>query len=120
MAAIKIAHLDHVEILVKDKEASEAWYKKVLGLKRRYLKEWGQDWLVLGAGSSWILLAEPGQGRKVQRQHFAFQVSMAEYGLARKELEGQGIKLSEEDHGVSRSFYFQDPDGHRLEITAYR
>lgn len=120
MAAVKIAHLDHVEILVKDKAASEAWYKKALGLKRRYLKEWGEGWVVLGAGSSWILLAEPDRGRKVQRQHFAFQVSMAEYGLAKKELAAQGIDLSEEDHGVSRSFYFADPDGHRLEITAYR
>src|SRR4051812_3490422 len=114
-----IACLDHVQVFVKDRARSQAWYEDVLGLKRRYLKEWGESWLVLGAGKSWILLSVKESG-PVASQHFAFQFKDAAYVAALKELQGKGIKVSQEDHSVSRSMYLKDPDGHRVELTAYR
>ncbi|MGB5355176.1 MAG: VOC family protein, partial [Eudoraea sp.] len=37
----EIDFLDHVAIRVKDLKVSEAWYEKVLGLKKYQLDEWG-------------------------------------------------------------------------------
>jgi catechol 2,3-dioxygenase-like lactoylglutathione lyase family enzyme len=114
---LEFSCLDHVLVPVRDLKKSEAWYQKTLGFERRYLKEWGPDWHVLGCGKSWIVLSESGQ---FSQHHFAFQIPLAGYPAARQTLEAHGLEVSEEDHGVSRSLYFHDLDGHRLEITAYR
>ena len=34
-------------------------------------------------------------------------------------LRGRGIAFEFQDHGVSHSIYFQDPDGLQLELTTY-
>ena len=36
-----------------------------------------------------------------------------------RELKRRGIKFGFQDHEISHSIYFDDPDGHKLEITTY-
>jgi len=52
-------------------------------------------------------------------QHIAFQVESNEALLAAKaELEAKGVEvLGPTEHGIIRSIYFFDPNGHRLELT---
>jgi len=51
--------------------------------------------------------------------HFAFRADRANFETARRELAAKGIVVSYQDHDISHSIYFSDPDGHRLEITTY-
>lgn len=52
-------------------------------------------------------------------QHIAFQVKDAEALVAAKmELESKGIEVvGVTEHGIIRSIYFFDPNGHRVELT---
>ncbi|MBT1451258.1 VOC family protein [Glaciecola sp. XM2] len=53
-------------------------------------------------------------------QHIAFEVPSMEELLASKEkLESNGIDvLGPTDHGIFKSIYFFDPNGHRIELAA--
>jgi catechol 2,3-dioxygenase-like lactoylglutathione lyase family enzyme len=120
--------LDHIALAVKDVERSVAWYKEVLGLERRYQDAWGSYPAVVGAGTTSIALF-PVDGPEpkprpdsdvLAMRHFAFRTDRANFDLARRELSQRGILLHSEHHGISESLYFQDPDGHELEITTYQ
>lgn len=52
-------------------------------------------------------------------QHIAFQVRDSEALIAAKtELEGKGLEVvGVTEHGIIRSIYFFDPNGHRIELT---
>lgn len=52
-------------------------------------------------------------------QHIAFQLKDEQALLeAKKELESKGVDvLGVTDHGIIKSIYFFDPNGHRLELT---
>jgi len=39
--------------------------------------------------------------------------------ISRSAREERGIKFEFQDHEISHSIYFRDPDGHALEITTY-
>ena len=39
--------------------------------------------------------------------------------VAQAELKRRGIQFEFQDHKISHSIYFDDPDGHHLEITTY-
>jgi catechol 2,3-dioxygenase-like lactoylglutathione lyase family enzyme len=49
----------------------------------------------------------------------AFRVGRPAFDRARTELADRGVAARFEDHKVSHSLYFADPDGHRLELTTY-
>lgn len=52
-------------------------------------------------------------------QHIAFELGSEQELLdAKAELESKGVEvLGPTDHGIIRSIYFFDPNGHRLELT---
>lgn len=52
-------------------------------------------------------------------QHIAFELETeAELAAAKAELEEKGLKVvGITEHGIIRSIYFFDPNGHRLELT---
>lgn len=80
-------------------------------------------------GESMLGIRENYPSPLVQRQHFAFKVDLADMLKARSYLEGLGIK-SENFYGESSeqlivfpfmpavSIYFEDPDGHSVELLA--
>jgi|GEM_PF-282007 len=115
--------IDHLHLHVADRAAAEAWYARVLGLRRLpELEHWAGDGgpLTLSDDAGRLHLAvfeRPPQGGTPT---IALRVSAS--GLLdwrahlRREL-GQAPALVE--HGESRSIYFADPDGNGFEITSY-
>ena len=120
---IRVSGLDHVAIPVSDMERSIRWYRTMFGLERRFEKEWGTEPAFLCAGGTCIALLSDG-GRLPETspptvRHFCFRTDEEAFGRALAELESSAIPFSLDDHGVSRSLYFQDPDGHWIEVTVY-
>jgi catechol-2,3-dioxygenase len=118
-----IRSVDHVHVFVADRAAAEAWYERVLGFKR--MKEY-EFWAADGGpltiqneqGTVHIALFErPAQPC---RSTVAFGVSAAEFLRWKLHLtQHLGKAPTLEDHDLSVSLYFQDPDGNPYEITTY-
>ena len=51
--------------------------------------------------------------------HFAFGTDRRNFLVAQDELTNRGIAFQFQDHEISHSIYFSDPDGHQIEITTY-
>ena|SRR5580765_5324683 len=123
----EVQGLDHVAIAVSDLQKSAQWYHHVLGLERRYQKAWGEYPVMMCAGNSGVALfpAKANAQQELEREaepatrHIAFKVDAVNYAAAKIALRSRGIVFQEQDHQVSHSIYFADPDGHRLEITTY-
>jgi catechol 2,3-dioxygenase-like lactoylglutathione lyase family enzyme len=115
--------LDHVALAVRDQAASAAWYEDVLGLERVYEDVWGDMPVMVAAHGSGIALFPPrgdGEGAPAIRiLHLAFRVDRANFESAQAALAECGVAFTFEDHEVCHSIYFNDPDGHRLELTTY-
>lgn len=120
----KLDEFDHVAITVQDLERSAAWYQEVLGLERKFEKNWGRYPVFVAAGSSGLALfpkdATVEQSSKGQNmKHFAFRANRENFEKARTELQERGIEFEFHDHDISHSIYFRDPDGYKVEITTY-
>jgi catechol-2,3-dioxygenase len=53
-------------------------------------------------------------------RHIAFRATAENYLNAKNKLRLLRIPYEEQDHVISESIYFEDPDGYQLEITTYR
>ena len=124
---MQLEGIDHVAMSVRDVERSAQWYIDVLGFERRYEGMWEGIPVFIGKGATSIALfparshegsASAGQGG-VRMLHLAFGATRKSFLAAQEELKQRGIKLEFQDHEISHSIYFSDPDGHQLEITTY-
>jgi catechol-2,3-dioxygenase len=119
--APKLQAIDHVHIQVSNRELSEQWYKKVLGLGReKKLEFWTNDGgpltITNSEGSIHLALFESESN---QRTVVAFAVSGQEYIKWYSHLTYEGLQVKHNNHEVSWSVYFKDPDGNPYEITTY-
>ena len=119
--------IDHVAIAVRDIQAAAKWYIDVLGFEPRYEGMWDGIPTFIGKGATAIALfpsredlAEAGKTRaRSGMLHLAFGTTAGGFSAAQKELKRRGIEFEFQDHEISHSIYFRDPDGHALEITTY-
>src|SRR5688572_1291448 len=124
---MKVEGVDHVALVVRDVERSIRWYGDVLGLERLHADVWGDIPAFIGAGTTALALfpvrdgdAQPPPGRNaITMLHLAFRTDAAGFRAAKEELTQRGIAWTFQNHTVSHSIYFEDPDGHQLEITTY-
>jgi catechol-2,3-dioxygenase len=114
---------DHIHVFVANRANSEKWYSEVLGLYRtKELEFWATDGgpLTIQNRSGSIHIALFERTPQTCRSTVALRVGAAEYAAWKAHLErllpGQ---VSEEDHHVSLSLYFNDPDGNPYEVTTY-
>jgi catechol 2,3-dioxygenase-like lactoylglutathione lyase family enzyme len=115
--------IDHVHVSVADRTAAESWYEKVLGLTRaKELEFWapGGGPLTIQNRDGTVHLALFEGATEMRPSTVAFGVSGKEFIRWQAHLgEVLATQLQAEDHTVSWSLYFGDPDGNRFEITSY-
>ena len=122
-----LKQIDHVAITVKDMEQSEKWYREVLGGKRCYEGHWEGPPVFVEIGGSSIALfpcesdvtINHTHHKAIAIQHFAFNTDVINFKKAQEELRQKKIDFHFSDHEISHSIYFNDPDGHEIEITTY-
>ena len=115
--------VDHIHIHVLNRTASEAWYRDVLGLHRQpELAFWasGGGPLTLSNAAGTVHLALFERPRETAHSTVAFAVGAAAFRAWQVHLQGAlGAAPALEDHTISWSLYFHDPDGNPYEITCY-
>ena len=119
--------IDHIAIAVRDIQAAAKWYIDVLGFEPRYEGMWDGIPTFIGKGATAIAFfpsredsAAAGKTRaRSGMLHLAFRADAESFAAAQKELKQRGIEFEFQDHEISHSIYFRDPDGHALEITTY-
>ncbi|WP_163557843.1 VOC family protein [Halomonas sp. NO4] len=135
---IDIQQIHHVAYRCNDAKETVEWYQDKLNME--FLVAIAEDkvpstkepdpymHLFLDAGNGNILAffeipTSPPMGRDPNTpawvQHIAFRVADEAALLAAKaELESKGVEvIGPTEHGIIRSIYFFDPNGHRLELT---
>jgi catechol 2,3-dioxygenase-like lactoylglutathione lyase family enzyme len=124
----EIEALDHVALAVRDVGRSAQWYADVLGFKREHEGLWNGVPVFIGNGAAAIALfpVQEGTGSMshdraaLRTLHFAFRADRENFLRARDELKKRVIPFEFQDHEISHSIYFRDPDGHEIEITTYQ
>jgi catechol 2,3-dioxygenase-like lactoylglutathione lyase family enzyme len=118
--------IDHVALSVRDADSSAKWYCDVLGFERQHDDVWNGYPVFVGKNDAAIALfpirkssSSSTSSSPVRVLHFAFRASRKEFVAAQTELKQRGIHFEFQDHEISHSIYFNDPDGHELEITTY-
>ena len=119
--------IDHVALSVRDIERSIQWYIDVLGFETQHQGMWDGVPTFIGKGNTALALFPVRETENrmapcraaITMLHLAFRTDRANFLKAQKELEQRGIKFHFQDHEISHSIYFRDPDGHELEITTY-
>jgi catechol 2,3-dioxygenase-like lactoylglutathione lyase family enzyme len=120
----KIEALDHVALAVRDVERSARWYADVLGFKQEL---WNGVPVFIGNGAAAVALfpvrdkagSTSHDHAPVRTLHFAFRTDRENFLHAQDELKKRAIPFDFQDHEISHSIYFRDPDGHEIEITTY-
>ena len=124
---MQLEGIDHVALAVRDVEEAAKWYVDVLGFERRYEGMWNGVPAFIGKGNTAIalfpLLSNDSKSAtrtgRIGMLHLAFRADRKNFLSAQEELKRRGIKFEFQDHEISHSIYFRDPDGHELEITTY-
>ena len=120
-----LEQIDHVALRCASPEATKAWYVTTLGFEHVFPGQWSGIPIFLRLGSTFIALfpqkgREPGSASHSSVSHLAFRAATyADFRLAQSELQAQGVSFQFQDHEISHSIYFSDPDGFQLEITTY-
>ena len=98
---LKLDHIDHVALTVKDVAASVAWYRDVLGLERRHQEAWGDCPAMMCAGATGVALfpadgepaPAPDPRRTATMRHLAFHADGANFVRAQAALAARGIEI---------------------------
>lgn len=138
-APFSLSRIHHVAYRCRDAAETVAFYEAALGM--RFTTAFAEDtvpstgahdpymhvFLDCGGGNIlafFELPEQPAMGRDPNTpewvQHIAFELpSLEALDAAKAHLQGLGLDvLGPTDHGIFKSIYFFDPNGHRLELAA--
>jgi catechol 2,3-dioxygenase len=121
---IQARKLGHVVLKVRDAQKSKEFYTRVLGMQVAYENpEWGAVFLSFGTEHHDLALFQLAtddtpEATQPGLHHTAWQLgSFEELQAAYQELHSLGIAVeATTEHRVTRSVYFHDPDGNRVEL----
>jgi catechol 2,3-dioxygenase-like lactoylglutathione lyase family enzyme len=113
---VKVSGIDHIVLHVTDVERARTFYTDVLGLS---VYRQNERQVFLHAGTQGVALFKKRDGAPLQTgndmNHLALNVTAGSYETLKAQLEAHGVTVTGrpgEDHCI----YFQDPDGHRLQL----
>ena len=115
---IKTTGIDHVVLWVSDLERSKRFYVDLLGMSVNHESEW-QSFLWCGDGCQIALFdaarigGDVSSGRELN--HMALRMEPASYEETKARLEAEGVTVMGRT-GDPTCIYFDDPDGHRLQL----
>ena len=119
----RVKRIGHVVLNVRDTEASTRFYTEALGMEVAAFNDKIQmAFLTFGSQHHDIALLQAPDGVEpsvLGLNHIALEIEGGEEELRRLygRLINMGTRIEDPiDHGISRSVYFFDPDGNRLEI----
>lgn len=123
---MQVQSLGHVVLKVTDLEKSEKFYGDMLGMPvcARF-NEQGMNMIFFSLGNHHELaLAEvsgeenTGGAQAAGLHHVAFCIGndMAQLIEAKGQLDAAGVSCMPIDHDVTKSLYFDDPDGNTVEL----
>jgi catechol 2,3-dioxygenase-like lactoylglutathione lyase family enzyme len=121
---MRLEQIDHVALRCASPEVTMRWYVSTLGFEHVFPGQWAGVPIFLRLGSTCIALfqqqsREPPSAR-VAVSHLAFRAAtQTDFQSAQGDLKTKGIPFEFQDHEISHSIYFADPDGFQLEITTY-
>jgi catechol 2,3-dioxygenase len=120
---VALRGINHIVLKVRSLEASDRFYREVLGLTR--VGERGRMWFyTAGAHHHDLALLEVGPDALFPRDHaaglfhFCLDVTTeTELAVLYQRCREAGIEiLGSADHNIMRSFYVRDPDGNVVEL----
>jgi len=110
-----ISGLNHLTLAVSDLDRSVVFYSQLLGFSIRMR---GPSSAYLEAGTLWLALVLDSKVRRgplPEYSHAALSVAARDLPVLVQKLGDAGVTRWQET-GRSDSFYFVDPDGHKLEL----
>jgi catechol 2,3-dioxygenase len=119
-------YLGHVNLYVRDSDASLTWYQDVLGLHLYHHRPGQAAFLSADLNQSHeVALMTVGKDaplqmrRQVGLNHLAFMMeSLDDLKDAYRRLKEKNVPIDHiSDHGISLGIYFRDPDGNGLEVS---
>lgn len=117
--AIMTSGLNHVTFAVSRLDLSIRFYADLLGLKA--LVRWDHG-AYLTAGEMWVSLVLDSSATEATNNssytHVAFSVPSQNFVALREKLLAHDAEEWQLNASPGESFYFLDPDGHKLEIHA--
>jgi len=123
---MEITRIKETCIYVKDVEVTRDFYEKILNLPVISLVPGRHTFFKVNDG---VLLCFNPEVTKAEKklpphfafgkQHLAFEVPLQDYENWKRNLTEKGIVITHEETWKNNlpSFYFEDPDGHVLEIV---
>ena len=112
--ALRVTGIDHVVLHVKDLAESKKFYVQLLGFEVAHESRWQS---FLSCGSQQVALFEMGNELHAgsEMNHMALRLEAGEYEEVKAVLEAAGVTVTGRP-GDDRCIYFDDPDGHRLQL----
>ena len=126
---IRVLGIDHAAISVKNLDVSLKFYTEILGLKispREHQKPGIEHFLDCGASLIGLIQGDPAgekhllQDAGLGGNHVSFRVATKDFDRCHEFLKNAGVTITfMKKREKSSSLYFLDPDGNKLELTAW-
>ncbi|HHG8771309.1 TPA: FosA family fosfomycin resistance glutathione transferase [Raoultella planticola] len=113
-----LSGLNHLTLAVSELAPSVAFYHQLLGMKLHARWDGGA---YLSCGDLWLCLSLDPQRRPTPPEesdytHYAFSIAEADFAGVAARLEVAGVTVWKVNRSEGASYYFLDPDGHKLEL----
>lgn len=108
--------LNHITLSVRDVQESYEFYRNILGFVP--LMKSPQNAYFL-AGNLWFCIEEDPYARSTElpeQTFISFSVKQDDFSKLVQKIRDSGVTIFNENVSEGESFYFVDPNGHKLEI----